>query len=105
MGQGFRPDSKLMQAVCSCVASQMLSKTDKQKIDGVFRALDRKRNGVLDITDLEAAFEEYYHHHRNDDNESENSSSGGGCGCSMPTSAELDRVFSNVDTDGNGMIQ
>lgn len=83
--QGFCPDSKLKQAVCSFIASQILSKTDKQQTARVFRALDKNCDGHLDRAEVKEGFKEYF----NID----------------ISSTDLDLIFSRVDVDCNDKIE
>jgi calcium-dependent protein kinase len=66
------------------MGSQLVSKTEKEKIASLFRDQDKDGNGYLDQKELEAGFEKM--------------------GIIL-SKDEIDSLLSKVDTDGNGKIE
>jgi Ca2+-binding EF-hand superfamily protein len=52
--------SKLKQATCAIMASQLLSREEKDNIDNVFRSLDANCDGQLDKEDLRRSYKEFF---------------------------------------------
>lgn len=56
----FSAQSKLKQATCAFIASQLILKEEKQKIDELFRALDIHSTGKLSRDDVRAGYKEVF---------------------------------------------
>jgi calcium-dependent protein kinase len=82
--QNFNAQSKLKQATYAFIASQLLSKQEKEDIDKVFRAMDVNGDGKLSKTEIKNGYLEYF-------------------GKSL-TDEQIDDMFAQVDADGNGEI-
>ena len=54
------PYGKLKQAACTAIASQLLSKQEKDEIDEAFRNLDHACDGYLDREDLKRGYRENF---------------------------------------------
>ena len=77
--------SKLKQATCAIMASQLLSPEEKDHIDSVFRSLDTSCDGHLDKDDLRRSYKEFF-----DVELSE---------------TEIDRIFEQVNFSASGVIE
>jgi calcium-dependent protein kinase len=82
--RSFSNNSKLKQAACSFIASQLLQKEEREQIDRIFRGMDDDCDGRLSVDDLQAKYREF--------NDSELSRS------------ELADLFENCDMTGSGYI-
>lgn len=82
--QSFNAASKLKQATYAFIASQLLSKTEKEQVDKVFRAMDTNGDGKLSKEEIKAGYNEYF-------------------GRSL-ADTEVDEMFEKVDADGSGAI-
>jgi calcium-dependent protein kinase len=82
--QNFNAQSKLKQATFAFIASQLLSKNEKEQIDRVFKAMDKNGDGVLTKEEIKNGYAEYFGRTLGDN--------------------EVDEMFKNVDVDGNGSI-
>lgn len=82
--QSFNAQSKLQQATFAFIASQLLSKQEKEQIDKVFRAMDVNGDGKLSKDEIKGGFGEYFGRSLND--------------------AEVDEMFDKVDADKSGAI-
>ena len=82
--QNFNSQSKLKQATYAFIASQLLSKQEKEDIDKVFRAMDANGDGKLSKDEIKNGYLEYF-------------------GKSL-TDEQVDEMFAQVDADGNGEI-
>ena len=81
----FKADQTLKQVTYAFIASQLLSKTEKDSMSKVFKAFDKKNSGKLNIQDVKESYLEHY-------------------GKVMPDE-ELETVFNAVDSDRNGWIE
>jgi len=83
--QNFNAKSKLKQATYAFIASQLLSKQEKEQIDKVFRAMDLNGDGKLQKDEIKQGYAEYFGRNLTDD--------------------EVDEMFNKVDADGSGEIE
>ena len=58
--------SKLKQATFAFIASQLLSKNEKEQIDKVFRAMDKNGDGKLSKEEIKDGYAEYFGRTMND---------------------------------------
>jgi calcium-dependent protein kinase len=54
--QNFNAQSKLKQATYAFIASQLLSKNEKEQIDKIFRAMDENGDGVLSKEEIKKGY-------------------------------------------------
>ena len=64
--QNFNASSKLKQATFAFIASQLLSKNEKEQIDKVFRAMDKNGDGKLSKEEIKEGYGEYFGRSLND---------------------------------------
>jgi calcium-dependent protein kinase len=83
--QNFNAQSKLKQATYAFIASQLLTKQEKEQIDRVFRAMDLNGDGKLQKDEIKKGYAEYFGRNLTDQ--------------------EVDELFARVDGDGNGEIE
>jgi len=83
--QNFNASSKLKQATYAFIASQLLSKQEKEQIDKVFRAMDVNGDGKLQKDEIKNGYAEFFGR--------------------QLTDAEVDEMFEKVDADGSGEIE
>lgn len=65
--QNFNAQSKLKQATYAFIASQLLSKQEKEEIDRVFRAMDKNGDGKLQKDEIKAGYAEFFGRHLSDE--------------------------------------
>jgi calcium-binding protein CML len=82
--KNFNATSKLKQATCAFIASQLLLKQEKEEIDEVFRALDTGCDGKLTKDEVKAGYFDYYG--------------------KVLTDEEIDTMFQNINYAGTGAI-
>ena len=82
--QNFNSTSKLKQATCSFIASQLLLKQEKEEIDEVFRALDTNCDGKLTKDEVRNGYFDFYG--------------------KQLTDGEVDKMFKNINHAGTGAI-
>lgn len=82
--QNFRADQKLKQAAFSFIASQLISKSEKERLAKIFKAIDKNGDGKLSKEEILDGYEEHFGKHLDED--------------------ELDSLFGSVDIDGSGFI-
>uniref|UniRef100_A0A7S3ND25 Calcium-dependent protein kinase 1 n=1 Tax=Euplotes harpa TaxID=151035 RepID=A0A7S3ND25_9SPIT len=80
----FRSDQKLKVAAASYIGSQLISKSEKEKLGKIFKQLDANGDGKLSKAEIHDGYEEHFGKLLNED--------------------ELDRLFDEVDTDKSGFI-
>ena len=80
----FNATSKLKQATFAFIASQLLSKQERENIDKVFRAMDTNGDGKLDKAEIKAGYAEFFGKTISDE--------------------EVDEMFAKVDVDDSGAI-
>jgi len=81
----FDAQSKLKQATCAFIASQLVLKEEKKKIDELFRALDIQNNGRLAKDDVRTGYKTVF-------------------GKDLEQK-KLDEMFKRVDYDNTGYIE
>ena len=82
--QNFRADQKLKQAAFSYIASQLISKSEKERLAKIFKAIDSNNDGKLSKEEILNGYEEHFGKNLDED--------------------ELDKLFKAVDIDGSGFI-
>jgi|JI10StandDraft_1071094.scaffolds.fasta_scaffold364048_1 calcium-dependent protein kinase len=82
--RGFRSGQKLKVAASAYIGSQLISKSEKEKLGKIFKALDANGDGRLSKEEIRDGYEEHFGKLLNED--------------------ELDQIFTEIDTDGNGFI-
>jgi len=80
----FDAKSKLRVATCAFIASQLMGKEEKEKIDDVYRAIDTNNDGTLNRDEVKYGYEKFFERGLTDD--------------------EIDAIFKHVDADGNGEL-
>lgn len=83
--EAFDAQSKLRVATCSFIASQLMDRTEKEKIDEVFRAMDLNNDGSLDRSEVKWGYEHFFERELSDE--------------------EIDAIFRQVDADGTGELE
>ena len=75
---------KLKQATLAFIASQLVSKEEKEHLEKIFRSLDKNGDGHLSKEEIFEGYEENF---------------------GIPINEEdVDKMFKNIDIDGNGTI-
>lgn len=82
--KSFNATTKLKQATCAFIASQLLLKQEKEEIDEVFRALDTNCDGRLTKDEVKAGYFDYYGKHL--------------------TEEEIEAMFQQINYAGTGAI-
>jgi len=80
----FRSGQKLKVAAASYIGSQLISKSEKEKLGSIFKKLDKNGDGKLSREEILDGYEVHFGRLLNED--------------------ELDQLFSDVDTDKSGFI-
>jgi len=83
--KNFNATSKLKQATFAFIASQLLTKSEKQNIDKIFRAMDLNGDGKLSKDEIKQGYDTHFGKALGDE--------------------EIDEMFAKVDTDGSGEIE
>lgn len=82
--QNFNAKSKLKQATYAFIASQLLTKNEKEQIDKVFRAMDVNGDGKLQKDEIQAGYKKFFGRELSNE--------------------EVDEMFKKVDVDNSGEI-
>jgi calcium-dependent protein kinase len=82
--KGFHCEKTLKQATYAFIASQLLSKQEKDNLARVFKAFDKNGDGRLSIEEVKEGYLEHYGRIISDE--------------------EVEKMFAAVDTDGSGFI-
>jgi len=82
--KGFRVDQTLKQATYAFIASQLLSKQERDNLAKVFRAFDKNGDGKLSMQEVKEGYLEHYGKIMSDE--------------------EVENMFNAVDTDKSGFI-
>lgn len=80
----FKASSKIQQATYAFIASQLISKQEKEEIDKLFRAMDVNGDGQLSKQEVQAGYLEYF-------------------GKELKQ-LDVDAMFDKVDIDQSGQI-
>jgi calcium-dependent protein kinase len=83
--KNFRGEHKLKVATSSYIGSQLISKSEKEKIGKIFKALDSNGDGKLSKEEIMNGYEEHFG--------------------KLLDENEVDELFNTVDTDKNGYIE
>ena len=83
--QKFHAQSKLKQATCTYIASQLVSKDEKETIDKLFRSMDTDSDGKLRKQEVKVGYKSIFGKDLSDD--------------------EVDDLYSHVDMNGDGIIE
>lgn len=82
--KSFRSGQKLKAAAAAYIGSQLISKSEKEKLGKIFKALDANGDGKLSKEEIHGGYEEHFGKLLNED--------------------EVDQLFLDVDTDKSGFI-
>lgn len=82
--KNFRSGQKLKAAATAFIGSQLISKSEKEKLGKIFKALDANGDGKLSKEEIHDGYEEHFGKLLNEE--------------------ELDELFDSVDTDKSGFI-
>lgn len=80
----FRSGQKLKVAAASYIGSQLISKSEKEKLGAIFKKLDQNGDGKLSREEILDGYEAHFSR--------------------LLDEGELDQLFSDVDTDRSGFI-
>lgn len=82
--KSFRADQKLKQATYAFIAAQLLTKSEKEHLSKIFKALDKNGDGRLSLEEILDGYEKYF-------------------GKAMGKE-EIEKMFKSVDLDASGYI-
>lgn len=82
--KGFRADQTLKAATYAFIASQLLSKQEKDNLARVFKAFDKNGDGKLSVEEVKTGYIEHYGRVMSDE--------------------DVEKMFSAVDSDNSGFI-
>ena len=82
--KGFKADTTMKQATFAFIASQLLSKNERDGLAKVFKAFDKNGDGKLSMQEVKEGYLEHYGKVMSDE--------------------EVEQMFNAVDTDKSGFI-
>lgn len=82
--KNFNSGSKIKQATYAFIASQLLTKQEKNKIDKIFKAMDKNGDGKLSKDEIKDGYEEHFG--------------------KLMDETELMDMFDKIDVDRSGFI-
>lgn len=80
----FKSDVTLKQATYAFIASQLMSKSERDNLSKVFKAFDKNGDGKLSMDEVKEGYLEHYGRIMSD--------------------TEVEEMFRSVDTDNSGFI-
>jgi calcium-dependent protein kinase len=80
----FSADEKLKQASFSFIATQLLSKSEKQNLGNIFKEIDANGDGKLSIEEVLNGYEKFFGQNKSEE--------------------DIVKMFNSVDTDASGFI-
>ena len=80
----FRADQKLKQATFAFIATQLLSKSEKENLAKIFKALDKNGDGKLSKEEIFDGYENFFGKHLEKE--------------------DLEQMFDSIDIDKSGFI-
>ncbi len=83
--KGFRADQKLKQATYAFIASQLLSKGEKENMSKIFKEIDQNGDGKLSKEEILEGYDKFF-------------------GKAMDK-ADIEKMFDSVDSDRSGFIE
>lgn len=83
--KGFRADQKLKQATYAYIASQLLSKNEKENLSKIFMQIDKNGDGQLSKEEILEGYDKFF-------------------GKAMEKE-DIEKMFDSVDTDKSGFIE
>ena len=83
--KNFTATTKLKQATYAFMASQLMTKSEKLKIDETFRLMDKNGDGKLSREEIQHGYEEYFG--------------------KVMDEEQLNKMFDSVDLDKSGFIE
>ena len=82
--KSFRADQKLKQATYAFIATQLLTKSEKENLAKIFKALDKNGDGKLSKDEILDGYENFFGKNLDKD--------------------ELEQMFDSIDIDKSGFI-
>lgn len=80
----FRAEEKIKQATIAYIASQLLSKKEKENLSSIFKAFDKNGDGMLSKDEIKEGYQKIFGYAINDE--------------------QIEEMFSRVDLDNSGYI-